>query len=312
MTTLTTKNQFTGVAWKIASCLCFAAINGIVRHLTGGSGDTLESALPVYVIIFYQNVIGTLFMIPVILQNGKTSLYTSNPLLHFLRVAFAVGGLGLWYLAVYYLPLAHAVALSFTGPVITVLGAHFFLKEDITINRVMAISICIIGAFILTRPDQVLFNNQTTGYGLAVLLPLGSAVAFAASKLLSRALSCHGESANSLTFYLLVLMVPISAVPAAYEWVSPSMTQYPWLMALGLLGAAAHYTLTRSLEAAEVSFIMPFGYSKIIFSALIGFIAFSETPKSSSLWIGSLIIFMSTWLLILPEKKKISLKTNRI
>lgn len=307
---LSMKSQLPGAFWKIASCFCFAAINGVVRYLTGGSGDAMESALPVYVIIFFQNVFGTLFMLPVILQSGKESLYTTRPLLHLLRVIFAVGGVGLWYLGIYYLPLAHAVALSFTGPIFTVIGAHVFLKERISTNRVLAIAVCFTGAFIITRPDQALLDAQMHEFGLAALLPLGAAIAFAVSKLLSRVLASQGESANSMTFYLLVLMAPLSALPAGYDWVAPSAGQYPWLILMGILAAGAHYTLTRSLAIAEISFVMPFGYSKIALSALIGFIAFNEIPKSATLWIGSLIIFISVTLLSLPEKKTLNLQST--
>lgn len=299
--------QMTGALWKVASCFCFAAINGIVRYISGGSGDHPEG-LPVYVIIFFQNLVGTLFMLPFIYSNGLKGLRTERPLLHAFRVVTAVAGVGLWYWGVYYLPLATAVALSFTGPIFTVIGAHIFLGERIALNRALAIGICFIGAFIVSRPDRILMGSELDELGWPAFLPLAAAIAFAASKLFSRALASRGESPESMTFYLLVMMAPLSLLPASYSWVTPSLDYMPWLVAMGIFAAGAHYTLTKALAAAEVSFVMPFGYSKILMSAFIGFIAFSEVPKSMTLWIGSFVIFLSATILSLPEKK-IKLKT---
>jgi drug/metabolite transporter (DMT)-like permease len=308
--TLDFNQKVASASWKVASCFCFAAINGIVRYVSGGSGDDQMASLPVYVIIFFQNLFGTLFMLPIIFNQGIKSLYTHRPALNMFRVVVAVAGVGLWYWGVYYLPLAHAVALSFTGPIFTVIGAHIFLKEKITLNRALAITVCFIGAFIVSRPDRILMGSDLDTLGWPAFLPLGAAIAFAISKLLSRVLASQGESADSMTFYLLVFMAPISMLPAAYDWAMPVAQHWVWLIALGVLAAGAHYTLTRSLAIAEVSFVMPFGYSKIMLSAAIGYFAFGEVPKSMTLWVGSIIIFLSVTLLSLPERKKLTLQTT--
>lgn len=302
------RSQLIGGMWKIVSCACFAGINGIVRYLTGGAGEGIESALPVYVIIFFQNLFGTLFMLPWIVKNGYEGLKTTRPILHSIRVIIAVLGIGLWYWGLYYMPLAQAVALSFTGPIFTVLGAALFLRERIDVSRWLAIGICFIGAFVITRPDKAFYGTEIDAVGLAAFLPLAAAIAFAASKLLSRVLAGNGESPESMTFYLLILMAPVSLIPASYDWVMPSAHHWSWLVAMGVLASGAHYFLTRSLAQAEVSFIMPFGYSKILISAVIGWFAFAEFPKSWTLWVGSAIIFVSVILLTMPKHKKIQLQ----
>lgn len=294
--------QIAGGLWKISSCLCFALINTIVRYLSCGTECSPDVALPNYVIIFFQNLFGTVFMLPVIWKMGTKGLYTTRPLLHTLRVVISAVGIGLWYAGLYYLPMAQAVALSFTGPIFTVIGANLFLKERIDFKRGLAIFICFSGAFIILRPDEALWGTQGSEHGLAVFFPLGAALTFAASKLLSRVLASSGESAEAMTFYLLVLMVPVTFLPAVYDWVTPTMEHLPWLFAMGALAGGAHYTLTRSLAVAEVSFVMPFGYSKILISAALGYLVFDETPKSWTMWLGSLIIFASLILLTTPKQ----------
>lgn len=287
--------QWEGAFWKVVSCACFAAINGIVRHCSGGASENVE-ALPVNVLMFFQNIFGTLFLLPWILKSGLKTLYTKHPISHFIRVMTAVGGIYLWYLALQRIPIAESVALSFTGPIFTVIGAYILLKENIDLKRFMAVMLSVIGAFVITRPDLAL-RNDPHALGLSALFPLGSALALALNKLLTRQLANAGETPTTLALYLLVLMIPVSLLPALYEWKTPSIHHWGWLILLGALSAGAHLSFGKAYQLAEVTFLTPFGFTKFFLSALIGFLAFSEFPAHWSLWIGIFIIFLSIILL---------------
>src|SRR5688572_766617 len=78
-----------GAVWKIVSCACFAGINGIVRYWSTGVTDHTLEILPVNVMMFFQNVFGTLFLLPCILKLGFKHLTTPYPVLHFFRVITA-------------------------------------------------------------------------------------------------------------------------------------------------------------------------------------------------------------------------------
>lgn len=284
-----------GALWKILSCAAFAGINGLVRYLSGGSESSIESPLPTHVIMFFQNVFGSLFLLPLIYKLGIKRLSTRYPMAHCLRVGFAVLGVSLWYLTLKFAPIAESVALTFTGPIFTVVGAHFFLKESLGNYRILAIIICFIGAFIISRPDLALLGSHET-LGFIALLPLGSAIALACNKLMTRQLARQGETAETLTAYLLFLMVPVSFALALFEWVTPNVTHWPWLLLLGLLAAIAHLSFGLAYKCAEVTFLTPFGFSKFLFSTAVGFIFFMEVPKNT-LWIGISVIGVSIFIL---------------
>ncbi len=290
-------HQIEGGLWKIASCACFAGINGIVRYLTGGGGEGLETPLPIYIIIFFQSVFAAMIMLPSIVKATSEPWQTTYKGIHLIRVLTAVVGTGLWYSALYYMPITQVVALGFTGPIFTVIGARLLLSEHIDRKRFLAISLSFIGAFIILRPDNALLGYQGYQFGWITLLPLAAAVAFASSKLCTRKLGSAGESVPVMTFYLLVLMIPFSLFPALMNWVTPSLHHWPWLIAIGFLGMGAHYCLTKSLSIGEVSFVMPFGSSKILICALVGYLAFDEFPQGWSIWLGFVIIFLSVMLL---------------
>ena len=289
-----------GGYWKLVSCAAFAGINGIVRHLSLQGTETIPS-LPTEILVFFQNMIGSLLLLPILIKSqGIKNLRTHYPGLHLIRVLTAILGIYLWYFSLKFIPLAESVALSFTGPIFTVIGAHLLLQEKINLQRTIAILLSIIGAFIISRPDLA-FKGQDSTIGLTALFPLSSALVLAWNKLLTRKLGLLGESPELLATYLLLFMVPISFIPALYKWVTPSIEHCYWLLALGMLVALAHLSFGKAYKLAEVSFLTPFGFSKFIFSTLVGYFAFSELPTQWTIWLGISIVFISIIVLSLKH-----------
>jgi len=298
--------------WKILACCCFAMLNTIVRYLTGGSGHC-ENPISSPQITCLQNFFGCMIMIPFIFKSGLESLKTTKIMLHSLRIILAVSGMILLYTAFAHMPIAKVVALGFTGPIFTVLGAKLYLRENLGIFRLFGITLGFVGTFIIMRPDKMLMlsGDENTVFDWFLFLPLLSAIAFAAAKLAGRKLASSGESPQILTVYLLFFMVPVSAVPALLgTWTPPTIEQWGLLCALGCLASAAHYSMARSYQLAEISFVTPFGITRLIFSAFLGYFLFSETIKSMDLWIGAIIIITSTVMLSLEGRKKTPLMND--
>lgn len=289
---------YRGAFWKIISCAAFAGINTIVRYLGGGANLETGAALPTNVIVFFQNAIGMLILLPFLVSGSKQglSLRTAYPKLHLLRIVTAVLGVALWYLTLRYMSIAEGVALTFTGPVFTVLGAWFLLGERLSAKGLAAVILSVIGAYIIARPDAALMKTDTS-LGIIALLPLGSALAFAWNKLLTRQLGRLGEKPKILTLYLLLGMGPISLIPALFDWVTPSSVHWPWLIGLGILGLIANTAFGKAYALAEVTFLTPFGFSKFLFSMALGYYCFAEFP-AVSVWIGLSIIGISICLLV--------------
>lgn len=288
-----------GAIFKILACFFFAANNAVVKLLSLPSAN--GAALSSYQIAFLQNFFGFLILLPFILPRGVSKLKVILPSLHFYRVVTAVLGVVLWYMAISYMPMAQAVALSFTGPIFTVIGSRVYLKERISIFRASGILLGVIGAFIITRPDKAFYADENI-LNWTILLPLTSAIAFVAAKLIGRELGAKGESPENLTFYLLFLMAPISLLLAIPSWITPAPEQWLWIFLLGMLSALAHYTTSCAYKYAEVTFLTPLGFSKLMFTAGLGFIFFGELATSVSLWIGAFIIMVGTFCLSLEEK----------
>ncbi len=290
-----------GAFWKIISCACFAGINIIVHYLGSKASLGPEVKLPVNVILFFQNVFGFFLMIPILykykfkISPRPFQWKTVYPKMHLFRVATAVLGVIFMYLSLQKMSVAESVALSFTGPAFTIIGARLLLGEVIGSQRLLAIILSTFGVLIITCPDLVRLKPEIS-LGTSALFPLLSAAALAVSKLLTRQLAKAGETAEQLTLFLLLGMVPISFIPAFCEWVTPTDAHWPWLVFLGLLAVLAHITFGKAYALAEVTFLMPFGCSKFLFSMVLGYYFFLEIP-SLSLWLGVSLIGLSLFFL---------------
>lgn len=300
--TLRFRENLKGIFWKLLACFAFAGLNACVRYLSGGAGG-IGNPLSASVISLFQNIFGCLIMLPFVLKKGLGTLKTQRPWGHAVRVISAVFGIITLYVAFAKMPMAQVVALQFTGPIFSVIGAKLYLKERIGGLRLLGILFGLGGAFILTRPDKA-FMGIPLGQGieteaLTMLLPLISAILFAVSKLGSRELASQGEKPYVLTVYLLLFMVPGSALPAMLDWQTPDLKQIGLLAVLGGFGCLAHYSTAKAYAFGEVTFLMPFGFARLIFTAILGVLLFQEFPKNPNLWSGITLIVLSvvsmTW-----------------
>lgn len=292
-----------GIFWKVSACFGFALVNTCVRYLTGGAGG-IDSPLPASVVVLFQNIFGCLVMLPFVLKDGVDNLKTTKPFTHAVRVISAVIGIICLYTAFANMPMAQVVALQFTGPVFTVIGAKLYLKEHVGAKRILGIFLGMVGAYILTRPDKAFTSGQPLTESLVVFLPLISAALFVIAKLCARNLGKRGEKPQLLALYLLFFMIPVSGTYAASQWIMPSISQLGMLFVLGASGSLAHYATAKSYTFSEVMFLTPFGFTRLILTGVLGYCLFGEFPKNEGIWIAVMSIIASVMVITWAENKR--------
>jgi drug/metabolite transporter (DMT)-like permease len=60
-------------------------------------------------------------------------------------------------------------------------------------------------------------------------------------------------------------------------------------VALGAFGSFGHMCYIRSFAAADASAVMPYDYTRMIFAAVIGYVAFNEVPDLGT-FVGAAVI----------------------
>ena len=95
-----------------------------------------------------------------------------------------------------------------------------------------------------------------------------------------------------------------ASVPFTIGWVlfngeSLLPMQINWLVTIPMviLGAVGYMLLIASLRTAEVSVVMPFRYSRIIFLLILGVLVFGEKPDAMVLLGASLIVVSGTYMM---------------
>lgn len=292
-----------GILWKTLACACFATMNVLVRYLSGGAGG-IDHPLSSAQIAFLQYFVGALFFLPILLKHETfEALKGGQKALNLLRVGYAASGVICLYYAFRVMPAAKAVALGFTSPILTVIGAAFYLREKIGPLKLLGVGLGLLGAFLITRPDKVLLGGEEDPLGWLVALPLLASTFFAASKILGRKLAASGEAPKVLTSYILVFMAPITLVPALFNWQPLTLEHWAYLVPLGIVATLGNLTHAYCYKCAEISFIAPFGFSRLLFTAGFAYMIFEELPKSEALWAGALIIFLGTIVICLQEEE---------
>ena len=267
-----------GALWMTAASAAFAVLIGLIRYIAEKYGQHP------FEIAFFRNFFGLVFMLPWLFRAGFSALKTERLGVYAVRSGLGLIAMLAWFMAVTMMPLAEAVALSFTVPLFATATAPIFLAEQVGWRRWSATAAGFVGAMILLRPGIAIIDP-------AALLVLTAAVAWVATVILIKLLS-ETESTNAMVTYMVLFLTPASLVPALFVWKTPMLEEWPALVALGVTATIGHIAMTRAFAATEVTAILPFDYLRLPFVAVIGFIVFAQVPDLWT-WIGGGIIALA-------------------
>ena len=235
-------------------------------------------------IAFFRNLFGLLFTLPLLFKHGPGLLKTAKLPLYLLRCAIGTVGMMAGFWAIVHLPLAQAVAISYSTPLFVTIGAVWVLGETVRARRWAAVLIGFIGVIILLRPDADTFAGASLVALLAAVMSASVAISI---KFLTRT-----ESPDAIVVFTTALWVPMSLVPASLFWQTPSGITWLWLVLAGLFGTVAHMCWTRALQLGDASILTPISFMQVLVVGVFGWWLFGESVDRYTL-IGALIIFGS-------------------
>ncbi len=261
----------------LLAALGFAIMNVIIRY----SSEQLHP----FQMAFFRNAFGLLFMLPWLISQGLGALRTDRIGLYLIRAALGLTSMLCWFWGLTQLPLAKAVALSFSVPIFVTLGAVIFLRERIYVRRIIAVLVGFSGTLVILRP-------QLDGDLVPSLVVLFSAMTMAASVLIIKRLS-ETESSNAIVVYMVLLIGPMSLPPAIAVWQWPDAFHWLLMVALGGMGTLGHLAFTNALRISDVSVVMPIDFMRLPFTILFAWLILGQQVDQFTL-LGGLIVFIST------------------
>jgi drug/metabolite transporter (DMT)-like permease len=212
---------------------------------------------------------------------GSQLLKTRRPGLQVIRGLLLVASTLSFYMALRHMPLAEVAAISFIGPVLTTLLAGWMLHEKATARQWVAVALGFIGVLIIIRPGGGLFTP-------AAVFPIITALLFSIYQIVTRKLSGREHPYTTL-FYTALVGGVVTTFALPWGWQTPTLGQWPLIVAIGVLGGYGHYLLIRAVDRTSPTTLAPFIYSQLVWSTLLAYLAFGDFPDSGSL-VGMAII----------------------
>jgi drug/metabolite transporter (DMT)-like permease len=249
------------LGFALLSAASFASMAACVR--------IVSFELPQTEVVFFRNFIALLILLPLLFRN-RVSLRTGRFHLHLLRAISGLTAMYLYFYALNNLHLTDALLLNYTSPIFIALFAVLWLKEAWTISRRRALGLSLVGLMLLFHPSTDLFS-------LPGLLGLASGALAGLALTTVKQLSNSDDPISIVVWFALISSL-LSAIPLFWSFVWPEGMTWVWLLALGLFASLGQLGLTWAYQRATITQVSPFGYTGLIFAALIGFIIWDELP----------------------------------
>ena len=270
--------MFHATLWMIGALTSFCLMAIGAREL--------NSQIGVFQILFFRSIVGLLVLLPIIFLSNFSSkksnfLFPKRIKLHLVRNLFHFAGQYGWFLGIGLLPLATVFAIEFTVPFWTIIISYLFLKESITVKKVIAVLLGILGVIVIVQPSLDVAHY-------ASLIVLGAAICYAFSHVATKSLS-NTESPITIIFMMCLIQAPLGLLLFIEGWTTPVGIQWLWLVIIGVTALAAHYCMTKAMQHAEVTFVVTMDMFRLPLISLIGVLLYAE-HFSVALILGMLLI----------------------
>jgi len=278
-----------GIILMCAGTSLFPFMNAAVK--------LLAAHYPVAEIVWARFTGHLIIMLIIFLPHHRWSLVrTRRPTVQIGRSVLMLLSNMVFVIAIARVPLATASAIGFTSPLIVTALSVPLLHEQVGWRRWSAVLVGFVGALIVIRPGSG-FDDP------AVLLLLGSALAYAVYQIATRWVGRYDNAATGIIFAALLGSLAMSAV-LPFVFVMPR-TLFDFLLfcLLGLLGGLGHYLIIRAFQLGPAAVMAPLGYIELVGTATLGYLIFDNFPDFWT-WVGAVVIIASGLYIAFRERQR--------
>lgn len=267
-----------GAAFAFADMVLVVIAMGVIKQ----AGATF----PAIQLVFFRAIVGLLLIAPLIWRY-RSDVFNSRQMKgHIGRVLCSTVSLSCNYAATAALPLTLVTVIGFTRPFVILGFAAVLLGERILRRHWISSAVCFASVLFIVKPGSMSWD-----WGL--LAALGMVLFGSFSVIQTRRLT--GEHAVVLMVFYTIGLAVLTAVPAAFVWVSPGLNDLPTFLVIGALAQLGQFCFLRSHQLAEASILAPLSYVVIVFSSIADYLYFGIVP-TPSLVAGSLVIVVAAFM----------------
>jgi drug/metabolite transporter (DMT)-like permease len=283
-------SNLTGVAAMLAGTGSFVVGDSFMKMVT--------SDLPPFEVLFLRGVAATLACGLLLIVLGDWRVVSSA--LHpraLLRAAGETLSVLCYIVALARLPIADAIAILQTAPLILILAVAFLLRERVGAARVALALVGFAGAFLVAQPGPA-------GISPAALLAFASAVLIAARDLVGRDVPAR-IPVMVVTFATnAMVMIVAGAMSLGLEsWQAPADWHLAFLGFAGLFVTLGHVGLLLAYRLGRTAAVAPFFYSFALWAVLSGVVVFGALPNALALSGIALIVASGVAIVLLDRRR---------
>ncbi len=264
-----------GSAFMVLAMAGFGFNDIVVKHVS--------PMMEVGQVIFIRGLFATFFLAALLAIRGNFKLkeFFLPPALILRGIAEVLATLA-FLIALFNIPIANTTAVLQFLPLMVALGGALFFGEVIGWRRLIAIGVGFIGVMIIIRPGMA-------GFSIYSLFVIGCVI-FATIRDLSTRMIPKSISSMMVAFFTSVLVTIMGGVVGLSEnWEMPQPVNIGWLALAAAFLIVGYSFIAASMREGDISVIVPFRYTILIYAIVGGVIFFDEIPDVPTL-IGSGII----------------------
>lgn len=267
-------NPLRGIALILLASLFLSSSDVISKLLTA-------SVAPLQITFLRYGAFTAIMLVVIWRSGGMARLRTRRPMLQVLRGVGVAASSILFVISLKYLPIADATATTFVSPLFVTALSIPILGEVIGWRRWTATVVGLIGVLVVVRPGG-------TGFQLASLLPVLSALTWAFALIVTRIMSATESPLTTLAWSALIgFGIVTAAMP--FVWQPISTETLVLGIFIGVASTIGHWLVILAFRHGDASLLAPFSYTQLLWVSIFGFLLFAVLPD---LWtqVGAVII----------------------
>jgi drug/metabolite transporter (DMT)-like permease len=247
------------------------------------AGREATRDLNVFQLMEMRSVIGFFLLYPLIHLNGGISIVRTTRLMqHVARNLVHYGAQLGWFFALTLIPIGQVVAIEFTMPIWTAILAAGFLGERMTVWKIAAILLGLIGVLVIVRPAM---GEVNPGQLIALAAAVGFGISIAMVKSLTRT-----EGTLSIVFWMIIIQSVAGLIPTLVTWTWPSATTWGWIVVIAICGTFCHFCMARAMLYADATIVIPMDFLRVPLTATAGWLIYGERLDALTVLGAALIL----------------------
>ena len=268
--------------WMIGASVAFTGMATSIKLAA-------QNGVPVSNIIFYRGVFSVVVM-SLYLRHRGLSLRTPHWKAHLRRSVASYAGLISYVAAITLLPVATAVTLNYTSPLLLATMLLWVHRERPELPLVGALLGGLFGVVLLLRPTY----DQSHWLGGSIALASAGLAAWAALNI--RALGRLNENPARTVLYFSAFIV-VATLPWFLATNPRALTVQGTAYVLGAatFAAVGQTMLTIAYQRGHTLLVSMLGYSQVIFTSILGVLIWNDRLSLLS-WVGMTLVIFSGFL----------------